>query len=85
MQLHELLRHLRTTSPLGRSSVTEASRTLLIPRDTINAWEKPGCRPDPERLRAYLEYLGCSHEQVLVALDLRSLPVEAEIRTEGAA
>lgn len=79
MHLHEVLRQLRQTSPLGRSSVSAAARELGLSRHTIYDWERQGSRPEPETLRRYLEYLGCSHTQIVYVLDLRSLPADATL------
>lgn len=86
MGLGETLRHLRRTSPLGRTSVDRAAADLGIPRATIYLWESPRSRGEPRDLRRYCEYLGATEEQIREVLELRSLPAdEVDGAREGAA
>lgn len=97
MDLGELLREYRKKSPRGAIPMRVVVAQFRLPgrngserrisRQTIYTWEQPRSRPDPEDLRLYCVWLGCTEAQITEALRLRSLPrpVSDETAEQGAA
>lgn len=95
MGLGELLRRYRKEGRRGDIPMRVVVAQFRLPpkngaerkvnRQTIYTWEQPRSRPDPEDLRLYCVWLGCTEAEIAEALRLRSLPSQREVVAEQGA